>query len=151
MKALMEDHEWISSARVAEAIVDLAGDDARELEVLVEAARVDWRDVLAWDADRRNGVQRPVMSEEHQRRLLAWATGSHEKLPPGVVDLVLTDAAHRGPELVKAVRAITGLGLGEVAAMIEELPIRLVAGTTRAKAEELRARIVAAGGMAELR
>lgn len=147
----MKRYEWISSERVAEAIIDLAGDDERELEILVEAARVDWRDVLMWDDDRRNGVQRPVMSEEHMRGLLAWAAGSQDQLPVGIVDVVLIDAGDRGPELLKAVRSVTGFGLAQVAAMLSELPVRLVAGTTREKAEELRAELVAAGGTAELR
>ncbi len=151
IRALRRQYDWIDSDRVAEAVIDLAGDDEHELPALVEAARIDWRDVLAWDEDRRNGVRRPPMTEEHQRRLLAWAGEPHERRPTGSVDVVITDAGADRPELLKAVRAITALGLAEVAAMLDELPVRIVAGTTRETAEELRARLLAAGAEAELR
>ena len=59
IRALRRQYDWIASDRVAEAVIDLAGDDEHELLVLVEAARMDWRDVLMWDEDRRNGVRRP--------------------------------------------------------------------------------------------
>lgn len=151
IRALRRQYDWIASDRVAEAVIDLAGDDEYELLVLVEAARMDWRDVLMWDEDRRNGVRRPPMTEEHQRRLLAWAGEPQERRPAGIVDVVITDAGANRPELFKVVRAITGLGLADVAAMLDELPVRVVTGTTRETAEELRARLLAAGAEAELR
>ena len=151
IRALRRQYGWIASDRVAEAVIDLAGDDEHELLVLVEAARIDWRDVLMWDEDRRNGVRRPPMTDEHERRLLAWAGEPQEQRPEGIVDVVITDAGANRPDLLKAVRAITGLGLADVAAMLDELPVHVVTGTTREKAEELRARLLAAGAEAELR
>ena len=151
IRALRRQYGWIASDRVAEAILDLAGDDEHELLVLVEAARMDWRDVLMWDEDRRNGVRRPPMTDEQQRTLLAWAGEPQEPRPEGIVDVVITDTGANRPELLKAVRAITGLGLADVAAMLDELPVRVVTGTTRGTAEELRARLLAAGAEVELR
>ena len=91
------------------------------------------------------------LTEEHQRRLLAWAGEPQERRPAGNVDVVITDAGAISPELLKAVRAITGLGLADVAAMLDELPVRVVTGTTRETAEELRAQLLAAGAEAQLR
>jgi len=53
IRALRRQYDWIASDRVAEAVIDLAGDDEHELLVLVEAARIDWRDVLMWDEEAR--------------------------------------------------------------------------------------------------
>jgi hypothetical protein len=121
IKALREQYDWIDSDRVAEAVIDLASDE-REFLALVEAARIDSRDVLMWDEDRRNGVRRPQMSEERQRELIAWAGAPQEPHPTGIVDFVVTDAGADRPELLKAVRAITGLGLADAAAVLDELP-----------------------------
>lgn len=151
IRALRRQYDWIASDRVAEAVIDLAGDDEHELSVVVEAARIDWRDVLTWDEDRRNGVRRSPMTEEHERGLLAWAGEPQDRRPEGIVDVVVTDAGAKCPELLQAVRAITGLGLADVAAMLDDVPARVVTGTTRETAEELRAELIAAGAEAELR
>ncbi len=75
----------------------------------------------------------------------AWAGEPQELRPTGSVEVIITDVCANRPELLKVVRAITGLGLADVAAMLDELPVRVVTGTTREKAEELRAQLLAAG------
>ena len=57
------------------------------------------------------------------------------------------DAAQKIP-VIKAVREITGLGLGEAKALVEGAPKALKEGVSKADADEMIKKIEAAGGKA---
>ena len=57
------------------------------------------------------------------------------------------DAAKKIP-VIKAVREITGLGLGEAKALVEGSPKELKAGVSKADADAMIAKITEAGGKA---
>ena len=57
------------------------------------------------------------------------------------------DAAKKIP-VIKAVREITGLGLGEAKALVEGAPKELKAGVSKADADAMIAKITEAGGIA---
>ena len=57
------------------------------------------------------------------------------------------DAAKKIP-VIKAVREITGLGLGEAKALVEGAPKELKAGVSKADADAMMAKITEAGGKA---
>ena len=57
------------------------------------------------------------------------------------------DAAKKIP-VIKAVREITGLGLGEAKALVEGAPKELKAGVSKADADEIIKKITEAGGKA---
>ena len=57
------------------------------------------------------------------------------------------DPAKKIP-LIKAVRTITGLGLGEAKALVEDVPAVLKTGITKAEADEIIDKIAEVGGMA---
>ena len=57
------------------------------------------------------------------------------------------DAAKKIP-VIKAVREITGLGLGEAKALVEGAPKALKAGVSKADADEIIKKITEAGGKA---
>ena len=57
------------------------------------------------------------------------------------------DAAQKIP-VIKAVREITGLGLGEAKALVEGAPKELKEGVSKADADEMIKKIEAAGGKA---
>ena len=57
------------------------------------------------------------------------------------------DAAKKIP-VIKAVREITGLGLGEAKALVEGAPKELKAGVSKADADEMIKKITEAGGKA---
>lgn len=57
------------------------------------------------------------------------------------------DAAQKIP-VIKAVREITGLGLGEAKALVEGAPKALKEGVSKADADEIIKKIEAAGGKA---
>ncbi len=151
-EGLLAGYDGPEAERVREAIVALA-DDESELPGLLAAARKDYRDVLWWEEQRRTGHREPPMSEKRHAELLASAGRQPPTSVPGpTADVVLLDAGARSPELLKAIRAATGLGLADVASLVDRSPpVRLVAGLERAQAERLVAELRAAGGSAELR
>ena len=66
-------------------------------------------------------------------------------------DVILTGDGGNKINVIKEVRAITGLGLGEAKALVEGAPKAIKEGVNKAEAEELKAKILAAGGTAELK
>ena len=66
-------------------------------------------------------------------------------------DVILTGDGGNKINVIKEVRAITGLGLGEAKALVEGAPKAVKEGVNKAEAEELKAKIVAAGGTVELK
>ncbi len=67
------------------------------------------------------------------------------------VDLVLTGAGDKKIQVIKVVRAATGLGLKEAKALVDEAPKPLKEGIDREEAERLRGEIEEAGGTVEVK
>ncbi len=67
------------------------------------------------------------------------------------VDVVLTEAGEKKIQVIKAVRAATGLGLKEAKALVDEAPKPVKEGIERDEAEKLAKEIEEAGGKAELK
>ncbi|WP_072280795.1 50S ribosomal protein L7/L12 [Rappaport israeli] len=66
-------------------------------------------------------------------------------------DVVLTDAGANKVSVIKAVRAITGLGLKEAKAAVDGAPSTLKEGVDKAEAEKMKAELEEAGAKAELK
>ena len=66
-------------------------------------------------------------------------------------DVILTGDGGKKINVIKEVRAITGLGLGEAKALVEGAPKAVKEGIGKAEAEELKKRIEEAGGTVELK
>ncbi|WP_128891701.1 50S ribosomal protein L7/L12 [Erythrobacter sp. HKB08] len=66
-------------------------------------------------------------------------------------DVILTGDGGKKIQVIKEVRAITGLGLGEAKALVEGAPKPLKEGVNKAEAEEIKGKIEAAGGTVELK
>ena len=66
-------------------------------------------------------------------------------------DVVLTGDGGKKIQVIKEVRAITGLGLTEAKALVEGAPKALKEGVDKAEAEEIKGKIEAAGGTVELK
>ncbi len=66
-------------------------------------------------------------------------------------DVVLTGDGGKKIQVIKEVRAITGLGLTEAKAMVEGAPKTVKEGASKAEAEEIKGKIEAAGGTVELK
>ncbi len=66
-------------------------------------------------------------------------------------DVVLTDVGGQKIKVIKAVKEITGLGLKEAKAMVEDTPKVLKEALPKDQAEELVAKLTAVGAVAELK
>src|SRR6266849_883282 len=66
-------------------------------------------------------------------------------------DVVLTGAGDKKIQVIKVVRAATGLGLKEAKALVDEAPKPVKEGIEKAEAEKLKAEIEEAGGSVELK
>ena len=77
----------------------------------------------------------------------AGAAPAAEEQTEFTVTLESFDAAQKIP-CIKAVREITGLGLGEAKALVEGAPKVLKEGVSKADADEMIKKIEAAGGKA---
>ena len=66
-------------------------------------------------------------------------------------DVILTGDGGKKIQVIKEVRAITGLGLSEAKALVEGAPKPLKEGVNTAEAEEIKGKLEAAGGTVELK
>jgi large subunit ribosomal protein L7/L12 len=66
-------------------------------------------------------------------------------------DVILTGDGGKKINVIKEVRAITNLGLGEAKALVEGAPKAVKEGVSKAEAEEIKKKIEEAGGTVELK
>jgi len=67
------------------------------------------------------------------------------------VDVVLTGAGDKKIQVIKVVRAATGLGLKEAKALVDEAPKPVKEGIERDEAEKLKSELEEAGASVELK
>jgi large subunit ribosomal protein L7/L12 len=70
---------------------------------------------------------------------------------PTTVDVILTAAGDKKIQVIKVVRAATGLGLKEAKALVDEAPKPVKEGIEREEADKLKAELEEAGGGVELK
>ena len=66
-------------------------------------------------------------------------------------DVILTGDGGKKINVIKEVRAITGLGLGEAKALVEGAPTAVKEGINKDEAEKIKKQIEDAGGTVELK
>jgi large subunit ribosomal protein L7/L12 len=66
-------------------------------------------------------------------------------------DVILTAAGEKKIQVIKVVRAATGLGLKEAKALVDEAPKPVKEGIDKDEAQKLKAEIEEAGGAVELK
>ena len=66
-------------------------------------------------------------------------------------DVILASAGDKKINVIKEVRAITGLGLKEAKDLVEGAPKPVKEGAPKAEAEEIKAKLEAAGASVELK
>jgi large subunit ribosomal protein L7/L12 len=77
--------------------------------------------------------------------------GAAEEEESSTVDVVLTGSGDKKIQVIKVVRAATGLGLKEAKALVDEAPKPIKEGIDREEAEKLKGEIEEAGGSVELK
>ena len=76
--------------------------------------------------------------------------GGEAEADDAPVDIHLTDVGDKKVDVIKAVRAITGLGLKDAKALVDEAPSVIKEGVVKAEAEEHAQALQDAGATAEL-
>src|SRR4051812_20905102 len=77
--------------------------------------------------------------------------GPAEDEGPGTFDVILTGPGDKKIQVIKVVRAATGLGLKEAKALVDEAPGPIKEGLEKEEAEKLKGEIEEAGGIVELK
>jgi large subunit ribosomal protein L7/L12 len=81
----------------------------------------------------------------------AAGDGAAAEEESSTVDVVLTASGDKKIQVIKVVRAATGLGLKEAKALVDEAPKPVKEAIEREEAEKLKAEIEEAGGTVELK
>ncbi len=66
-------------------------------------------------------------------------------------DVILTGAGDKKIQVIKEVRAITGLGLKEAKALVEEAPKPVKEGVVKEEADKMKAQLEGAGATVEIK
>lgn len=66
-------------------------------------------------------------------------------------DVILTSAGDKKVNVIKVVRAITGLGLKEAKGLVDGAPSPIKEGASKEEAEDVKKQLEEAGGAAELK
>ena len=81
----------------------------------------------------------------------AAADGAAAEEESSTVDVILSDAGDKKIQVIKVVRAATGLGLKEAKALVDEAPKPVKEGVERDEADKLKADLEEAGGSVEVK
>ena len=81
----------------------------------------------------------------------AAGDGAAAEEESSTVDVVLTGAGDKKIQVIKVVRAATGLGLKEAKALVDEAPKPVKEGIERDEAEKLKSELEEAGASVELK
>ena len=81
----------------------------------------------------------------------AGEAGGEEAEEAGVLDVILTAAGDKKIQVIKVVRAATGLGLKEARALVDEAPKPVKEGIEREEADKLKAELEEAGATVEVK
>ena len=65
--------------------------------------------------------------------------------------MILASFGENKINVIKEVRALTGLGLGEAKALVESAPKAIKEGVNKAEAEDIKKKLEAAGAKVELK
>lgn len=77
--------------------------------------------------------------------------GAAEEAEKDEFDVVLTGPGDQKIQVIKEVRALTGLGLKEAKALVDDAPSPVLEGASKEEAEAARDKIAAVGGQVEVR
>jgi large subunit ribosomal protein L7/L12 len=81
----------------------------------------------------------------------AGGDGAEVEEESSTVDVVLTGPGEKKIQVIKVVRAATGLGLKEAKALVDEAPKPVKEGVDREEGEKLKGELEEAGGSVELK
>lgn len=97
------------------------------------------------------GVSATAVAAAAPAGAVAADGGGEEEEEQTSFDVVLTAAGDKKIQVIKVVRAATGLGLKEAKALVDEAPKPVKEGIEKAEADKLKADLEEAGGSVELK
>jgi len=97
------------------------------------------------------GVSATAMAAPAPAAAAAGDGGAAAEEESATVDVVLTGPGDKKIQVIKVVRAATGLGLKEAKALVDEAPKPIKEGIDREEADKLKGELEEAGGTVELK
>jgi large subunit ribosomal protein L7/L12 len=97
------------------------------------------------------GVSATAVAAAAPAGAAAGGDGAATEEEAATVDVVLTGAGDKKIQVIKVVRAATGLGLKEAKALVDEAPKPVKEGIDREEAEGLKGELEEAGASVELK
>jgi large subunit ribosomal protein L7/L12 len=97
------------------------------------------------------GVSATAVAAAAPAAAAAGGDGAAAEEASSTVDVVLTASGDKKIQVIKVVRAATGLGLKEAKALVDEAPKPIREGVDREEGERLKGEIEEAGGTVELK
>jgi large subunit ribosomal protein L7/L12 len=126
-------------ATAAELIEEIKKMSVLELSELIKALEEEF------------GVSATAVVAPAPAAAAAGDGGAVAEQESATVDVVLTGPGDKKIQVIKVVRAATGLGLKEAKALVDEAPKPVKEGIDRDEAEKLKSEIEEAGGSVELK
>jgi large subunit ribosomal protein L7/L12 len=126
-------------ADAAELIEEIKKMSVLELSELIKALEEEF------------GVSATAVAAAAPAAAAAGDGGAAPEEESSTVDVVLTSPGDKKIQVIKVVRAATGLGLKEAKAVVDEAPNPIKEGIDRDEAERLKSEIEEAGGTVELK
>jgi large subunit ribosomal protein L7/L12 len=126
-------------ATAAELIEEIKKMSVLELSELVKALEEEF------------GVSATAVAAAAPAAAAAGGDGAAVEEESATVDVVLTGAGDKKIQVIKVVRAATGLGLKEAKAVVDEAPKAVKEGIDREEAEKLKGDLEEAGASVELK
>jgi large subunit ribosomal protein L7/L12 len=126
-------------ADAAELIEEIKKMSVLELSELIKALEEEF------------GVSATAVAAAAPAAAAAGDGGAAAEEESTTVDVVLTSPGDKKIQVIKVVRAATGLGLKEAKAVVDEAPNPIKEGIDRDEAERLKSEIEEAGGAVELK
>jgi large subunit ribosomal protein L7/L12 len=97
------------------------------------------------------GVSATAVAAAAPAAAAAGGDGAGAEEESSTVDVILTEAGDKKIQVIKVVRAATGLGLKEAKALVDGAPKPVKEGIEREEADKLKADIEEAGGGVEVK
>src|ERR671924_2286946 len=126
-------------ATAAELIDEIKKMSVLELSELVKALEEEF------------GVSATAVAAAAPAAATAGGDGAAVEEESATVDVMLTGAGDKKIQVIKVVRAATGLGLKEAKALVDEAPKPVKEGVEKEEADKLRAELEEAGAKVEVK
>jgi large subunit ribosomal protein L7/L12 len=106
---------------------------------------------LVKDMESKFGVSAAVPMAGFAPVQAAEATQVEEEEEQTEFNVILVSSGDKKIQVIKEVRAVTSLALKDAKALVDEAPAAIKEGVSKAEAEELKAKLEAAGATVELK